>query len=855
MQHEILTLKNKLQTLWIHTPGSPSGSVQIWFRAGSALEKKDNQGIAHFLEHMFFKGTAKRPDCKIAHDIETFGGDVNAFTSFDYTCYYINTPSPHLKDSVEILLDMVSNPLFEEKNFPPERDVVFEEYRRSLDNPGQFGFMRMQESCFTGGYAHPILGTPETIKKFSRKQLTEFRKNHYNLSNALLVVAGDLKDKKKLIPLVEKFKIPHGPASEFPHFKLATKAKTEIHNKDVRMAQLTLAVQAPLWDSQEAAIEDLALNCLGYGETCPLYKSLILEGSTANAVSASSMFMNKGGFHYIKVLFPFEHTEQVLNKIIKVLEQVQKDGFQSEDLQKIKNQYIATKVYDKESVESFSFAMGHSFAQTGDVLAEEKFIERIKNAELTKVNNALKNITKRTLQISFQIGKKDNNKKASKLISEFRKKLKVVTTPKKENDLYKKNTTKISQDPQVRQIKLKDGVTFIYRQNKMTPTFVLYAYIKAGQIHENIKTAGSHNLMSALLNKGHQHKNFEEIRKLIEDRSANLNGFSGKNAYGLSMHAQTTHTQELIDLFMNTLLYPTFPQEHFETERNLILRAIDNQKEDPIKQCLNLVSNLVFHKHPYAMNIMGNKESIESFTTQDLAKLHHDHLAKKQIIFTYCGDLDFETVLNMLTPYLEKIKSRQPKKNEKHPIKGKYGEHAYLKFDREQSHLFVGIPIAKSGEREHLYLKMITSHLAGQSSELFVEVRDKQGLCYSAQPIHFIGFEGGYWGIYMASGAEKVPAALKAIYGILEKVRNSGLNKAEFERVKSMIQGQNLLNIQTNDDYSSIYALPVLQNQGLDFYYRTQKAIAQMKYSDFQENIKKLFSTKWNEVIVGKNDI
>lgn len=856
MQHELLTLKNKLQTLWIDSPGATSGSVQIWFRAGSALEKKEDHGIAHFLEHMFFKGTAKRPGHKIAHDIETFGGDVNAFTSFDYTCYYINTPAPNLKESIEILMDMVSNPLFGESDIPSERDVVFEEYRRSLDNPNQYGFMRMQETCFAGGYAHPILGTPETIKKFSRKQLLNFRKEHYNLSNALLVIAGDFygpHTKNKLIPLIEKFKIPQGPASEFPFFKLNEKEQIDLHQKDVRMAQLTLALQAPLWSSDEAAIEDLALNCLGYGEMSPLHKSLILDGSTANAVSSSTMFMNKGGFHYLKILFPYAHMNKVLSKTLKVLEGAYKEGFKDEELQKIKNQYIATKVYDKESIESYSFALGHSFAQTGDIAAEEKFLERVKKAELFKVNEALRHVLKRNLQISLQVGKEDSMPKAKKAIAQFKKDFKKISVASKADPRLKK-AIKIKQDPQVRELLLKDGVNFIYRQNKMTPTFVLYTYIKAGQVNETQKDAGIHNIMSALLSKGNAKRNFEEIKKITEDKSAGFSGFSGKNAYGLSLHAQSAHSKELFELFMETLLTPTFPEDHFAIERNLIERTLDNQKEDPIKQCLNLVSNIVFHNHPYAMNILGNKEALENFTTEKLKNLHHDHLNKREIVISYCGDLEMDEVLDMLEPYLNKIKPRKVPKKDKNPTKGKFGEHAYMKFDREQTHMFVGMPIPPSGSPEHLYLKMITAHLSGQSSELFVEVRDRQGLCYSAQPIHFIGFEGGYWGIYMASGAEKVPQAMKAIHNLLNKVKNHGLSKEEFLRVKSMIQGQNLLNIQTNDDYSNIYSLPALQHQGLDFYYRTNKAISQMSHEDFQKNIKKLFSVKWNEVLVGKGD-
>ncbi|RLA63224.1 MAG: insulinase family protein, partial [Epsilonproteobacteria bacterium] len=96
MQHQQIKLQNNLETLFINSPGSTAASIQIWFRAGSALETGKDKGIAHFLEHMFFKGTPTRPGAAIAHEVESLGGEMNAFTSFDYTCYYINSPNEHL---------------------------------------------------------------------------------------------------------------------------------------------------------------------------------------------------------------------------------------------------------------------------------------------------------------------------------------------------------------------------------------------------------------------------------------------------------------------------------------------------------------------------------------------------------------------------------------------------------------------------------------------------------------------------------------------------------------------------------------------------------------------------------------
>ncbi len=356
-----------LRTLFIHSPGATAASVQIWFRAGSALEDHDNQGIAHFLEHMFFKGTPTHPGPAIAQEVETFGGELNAFTSFDYTCYYINAPARQTHKALTLLLDMVANPMFKGEDFPAERDVVFEEYRRALDNPSQFHFMRLQEACFQGGYAHPILGRDDTIKAFSPEQLKAFRQRFYNLQNAMLVVAGDLKDRTEIEKLVRTFKLPHGEESKFGAFELKKTAQVSIHEKPIRQATLTIALEAPDYLDEKAAAEDLAINCLAHGETSRLYQALVAQSTVCNGVAGSTMYFAHKGAHMLKASFPIENLPKMLKLFEGTLAKALAGDLKEAEVDKIKNQYVASKIYERESIEAFAFSLGHGFAQNGDI--------------------------------------------------------------------------------------------------------------------------------------------------------------------------------------------------------------------------------------------------------------------------------------------------------------------------------------------------------------------------------------------------------------------------------------------------------------------------------------------------------
>jgi zinc protease len=605
MQVEQTTLKNKLKTLFIHNSGSNSASVQIWFRAGSALENSSNQGIAHFLEHMFFKGTKKRPGAAIAKAVESFGGEINAFTSFDYTCYYINTPITHLDETVDILMDMVANPLFTESELIPEREVVFEEYRRSIDNPSQFAFKELQKSCFQAGYAHPILGTEKTIKNFSRKQLTDFRNKFYNLSNAMLIVAGDLKHKNKLIQIIQKYKLPAGTASKFGEFKLKNKSTINIHNKEVRQGVLTLTIPAFNYHHNKTPSEDLAINCLAHGESSRFYTELVHNSSLCSTVSGSTMYFQNGGAHFLRFVFPEKNLEQILQKTSEILHEARKSGYSSSEVNKIKNQYVSSKIYEKESIEAFSFSMGHGFAQTGNIHCETEFIDKIKGAKTQEVNHSLIEIFDRQPHLCLQLPKSENKNNYKPILEKFVKALKRETKLEKTSHHLKFEKSK--HDPQVKVFTLKNGIKFIYRQNTMTPTFVFHAYMKGGISLETKENNGIYHLITQVQTMGHSGIDYDQIKLELENKSASLNGFSGKNALGLTMHGQTEHSEELFGHFFGTLLRPDFPEKFIQHEKEIVYRVLENQKEDPVKQCFKKFNGYLFNGHAYGFDAIGSK--------------------------------------------------------------------------------------------------------------------------------------------------------------------------------------------------------------------------------------------------------
>ena len=845
-------LSNGLRVLFIHQDAAPCGSVQMWFRAGSSLEGRGDEGIAHFLEHMFFKGTPSRPGAQIAHDIESFGGEINAFTSFDYTCYYINFPATKIKESVDILLDMVSHPRFLEKDLVPERGVVLEEYRKSLDNPHHDQFHRIQRNCFRGGYAHPILGEEGSIRSFSRRQLIEFRADHYHVENSLLVVAGDLRQRKQIEEIILPYRLPAGSPSKFPPFQLKEKAQIDVYEKDVQMIQTTLTIEASRYEQKEGAHEDLAVNAIGYGESSPLHQTLVAETSLANTAGSSTMFMVRGGAHFIRLVCPPKNLGKVYEEFVKLMKILLEVGLLDEDIQKIKNQYVASKIYEKESLEAMAFSFGHAHAQNGDIHSEAAFIENLKSCLVHQAHGSLLNIFKRPIHINVQIPRNFGLAKAEEMTSVFQKKL---TALRRQKSLLKGPPKSIRSafDPQVQQRCLKEGVHLVHRYNPMTPTFHLSAFIVGGVVEENKKMNGLYHILGHLLGKGYRGKSYHALKLDLDKMSSSLSGFSGRNSYGLNLHGLSEHSRDLFDIFFNSLINPLFSSKNFNHEKKMVQRELLNQKEDPAKQCFQLANKVLLSGHPYAMPLIGSLDSIGNIARQEIDKTHEKNMKSKKILISFFGNLKLEDCLDLIKPHIDQIAPRKEKKKRtsmRRLSKIERYEH-HKAFEREQAHIFVGVRAFPQGHKNNVFIKMLTAHLSGQSSDLFVNVRDEKGLCYVVQPIHFCALEAGYWGIYMASGVEKTGQAVEAIDEILDLYREKGLEKEEFNRVKSMIEGQNLLNIQTNEDYAQIYSIPALHGRSLDEHHQFMQTIQKAKRDECNKVIRSLLSKRKVRIIVG----
>src|SRR3989304_4788456 len=197
-------LDNGLTVIAEEDKSAPVVALQIWVRVGSADEKEGEYGLAHVFEHMLFKGTEKRGVGRIASETEAAGGNINAYTSFDTTVYHITLPSRNFDIALDIMSDAIQNSSFDPNELKKELEVVIEEISMGEERPERKLYKTVFDVSYTTHpYRRPVIGTEESVNKFTREQILEFFKKWYIPNNMTLVIAGDV-DAEKAVELAGK---------------------------------------------------------------------------------------------------------------------------------------------------------------------------------------------------------------------------------------------------------------------------------------------------------------------------------------------------------------------------------------------------------------------------------------------------------------------------------------------------------------------------------------------------------------------------------------------------------------------------------------------------------------------------
>jgi zinc protease len=372
---ESFALSNGLQVIVITDRRAPVVTHMVWYRVGAADEPRGRSGIAHFFEHLMFKGTQRIPEGEFSRIVARNGGDDNAFTSWDYTAYYQRIARDRLELVMTMEADRMRNLRFSDETFLSERDVIGEERRQRIDNsPGAVLGERMRAMLWPHHpYGTPIIGWLHEIQALDRASALEFYRTWYAPNNAILVVAGDV-DAAELRPMVQRIYGRLRPTRDLPARTWVSDPpdvgpmRVTHRDEKVRQPSLSRLYRATSYGTDEgrqAHALDVAIEILGGSETSRLYRVLVEERRLAVSAGASSSTSGLGGGSVSIAATPAEGVtlEQLEAAVDEVIAAFLRDGPTDAELVRARSSLAAAAVYARDSQESLANIYGASIVQ------------------------------------------------------------------------------------------------------------------------------------------------------------------------------------------------------------------------------------------------------------------------------------------------------------------------------------------------------------------------------------------------------------------------------------------------------------------------------------------------------------
>jgi len=819
------TLANGLRVILLESHSAPVVSWNLWANVGSVNETQQEAGLCHLIEHMLFKGTSRRAVGQIAGEVEAAGGDMNAYTSFDETVFYINMSSKKMDVGLDILADAAADPTFDEEELKKEKEVVVEEISRAEDNPSQMVGQDLFQSAFqVHTYGRPIAGNRDTVRGVSRDTLMKFYKKWYVGSNLIFIGVGDFKT-EEVLPKIEAFfsKIPAGtpPQQKIPSEPAPTQPRVITRAMDVEGHYLDLGFPIPGLGHADVPGLDVLSHVLGGGVSSRLEQNVKEKKKLVVSIGSYAYTPRYPCLFIVGAVLKNKNLKETLQAIGEEIENLKHTPPSLVEVTRAKENIRSSRIYERQTVEALARKIGYFEGIANNLDYEEEYYRQVASI----MPEDLQRLAKTYLSLEKITCAFCHSKKESWPVEKIRTWLpqESYVSPKKPS--IKKSET--------HSFKLSNGIRVLVRENHTLPLIAMKSASLGSLRLETEKNNGITHLISLLQTKGTLHRTAREIAEATENLSGHMDGYMGQNLIGLSSSFLSDKMTEAIELFFDLLLRPSFPEEEIKKEKGQTLTAIRNEEDSLAHVAMKKFLSGLYGKHPYGFPILGTLKTVQGFQRKELIRFYHEMIRPDNLVLSLVGDIDVQDIRERLESKLGSfhVSKKFPKKilSLKLPKQPVVIE---TKKKKLQAHIIYGFPGTTITHADKYSLEVLSFVLSGQGGRLFLELRDKQALAYAISASSHEGIEAGYFSVYMGTDASKLETALEGIKSELGKISSSLISMEELERAKRFIIGNYELDLQKNSSVASLLALQEIYGFGSNELYRFPQKIERVTQND-----------------------
>jgi zinc protease len=814
------TLDNGLTVLIEENHANPLVSVQVFVRTGSIYEQEYlGSGISHFFEHLIHSGTTStRSEADSRRILEEIGNNSNAYTTADHTAYHINTTTTHWRTALELLADWMFHSTMTPAEFEREKGVVQRELEQELDNPEQMLAQMAMEGRFqVHPVRYPVIGYKELVQKVTRDDLVTYYQRMYTPNNMLLVVVGDVQTAAALEHIRVTFgngqRRPH-PAISLPEEPPQLGKRTAVKEMAVSQAYMSLSFRTVTLTHPHLYPLDVLEYILANGNSARLVRRIQEEQQLVYTVHASSYTpAYAAGTLTVWAALDPEQVSAAAEAILQELYRLRDELVSSPELAKAKKQKLADYIFEHQTVEQRAHALGLDMLGTYDPNFSDTYVRNIQHVTAEDI------------------------REVARLYLREETLVQAVVRPTSAASPAPTATPVAQEEPAVKKV-LANGMTLLLKRNPAVPTVTMQAYFKAGVRVETPETNGLSQLTAGLLLKGTTSRSAEEIATFFDTSGATISAESANNSLSLSTSCLREDFNEVLEVYADLLLHPSFPEDELMHTRRVMLANLERQNDDWHAEAERLWRATFFTVSPYRLSPEGTAATLRRLQRQDVAAFYQHYAVPANMVLALVGDIDVPQTLVAVEKAFATFAPR-PVTFPQIPAEPlpTQGRRKVTQTQKQVAAIYIGFPgttLANLSDRYPLHiLDGIVSGFDIPSGWLHNTLRGQQ-LVYAVHAVHWAGLESGYFGIYAATQPDKVHTVVDLILQLMEQARAGQISDEEVERSKEMALVTARLQRQTNDQLASDMALNELYGLGYNFSDYEPASLAKVTKADVQ---------------------
>lgn len=854
-------LSNGLTLLLKPSSVIPKVSIQLWYNVGSKDEKSGEKGIAHFIEHMLFKGTKKLSECDINLITHKLSGYANAFTSYDYTGYLFDFPSQQWEPALGILADCMHNATFKEEHLNSELKAVIQELKMYKDNYTSSLIEDLVGMMFPDHpYHHPIIGYKQDLWSLRREVLVNFYKKHYIPNNATLVIVGDI-DLERTVELVEK---------EFGHLVPNFDYKKEVfyHGSDLQSKSVTLYrdVQLPsyliAWEipgviNKVDYLIDVVIWVLADGKGSRLYKKLVdeLELVTDLEVFAYDLFDAGVLFVY------FQPCEGVsFERIIEVVHQELADivayGVSHNEVTRAIKQVAVDHLSMLESLSKQTYEIGKFYLATGDENYLYTLTEQPKDELAGDIQSFIRNflrpaIMHRGMVLPIEEQEKEHWLLLQDLSDQEDEKIlsgRTREAPVEEGCHVKEIKVappKPFHFPRAKVFTLENGLKVLSHESSSLPKIDLLIDFVADHMYDPQGKEGIGSFVSAMMLEGTKDYSAQEFADTAEALGISISSSPGQ----IKMSLLTEDLPKALELLEQMLVHATMNNEAIERVRIRMLAALKEFWDAPEQFARQLVRQEIYKNHPYSKNAMGTPEGVQAITKDDLVKHYKKYLSPSGARMALVGDTTNYALEQILSDALSSWKGSPIEPLAYPEIMPVTWHEVNYPIMRDQTVLYYGALSVSRLDEDYdkllLFDQIFTGGMLGSMASRLFDLREQSGLFYtiSGSLLSHVDKDKGLMVIRTIVSNDRRKEAEVAIEYVINTAVNA-VTDDEFQEAQQAIVNSMVSAFESNISTAATFL--ALDKFGLpsDYFDTRAQKLAHINKQQMQDVVKKFLATE-----------